>query len=51
MIINSFKIYGISNKLDGTEHDMFHWPDDISPEINDELSINVQSDSENDDED
>ena len=33
MIINAFKIYGISNSTDGSEDEMFKWPDDIIPNI------------------
>ena len=50
IIIKSFKIYGISNNLDGYEDEMFHWPEDINPDIADELPNTIQSDSENDDE-
>ena len=29
---------------------MFHWPEDINPDIADELPNTIQSDSENDEE-
>ena len=32
IIRNSFKTCGISNNLDGSEDDLFNWPDDIEPE-------------------
>ncbi len=37
IIIKSFKICGISNNLDGSEDEMFHWLEDINPDIADEL--------------
>ena len=32
IIRNSLKICGISNDLDGSEDNLFFWPDDIEPE-------------------
>ena len=31
-MVYSFKICGISNNLDGSEDNLFNWPDNIEPE-------------------
>ena len=32
--LKTFKIYGLTNKLDGSEDDMFNWPEENINELN-----------------
>lgn len=49
MIINAFKICGISNSMDGSEDEMFKWPDDIIPNIQMAEPICASEDEDEDD--
>ena len=46
MIVNAFKICGISNSLDGSEDEMFKCPDDVIPNIQMAESICISEDED-----